>query len=139
MKLNARSASQEGLVLGQCRERHKDADFAWKPRRPKPTSIQCLVCGHGVVRTNPTREREFRLLTDEEYRRSASGAVPVLGEQALLELYLEWHEDDFWPSMLTPDRIALTGAEARKRGLRLGHCWGDHFVCFDGNWQGVLW
>ena len=29
----------------------------------------------------------------------------MLGEQALLELYLEWHEDDFWPSMLTPDRV----------------------------------
>ena len=85
--------------------------------------MQCLVCGHGIVRTNPTREREFRVLTDEEYRRSASGAVPVLGEQALLDLYLEWHEDDFWPSMLTPDRVALSGAEARKRGLnRPGIC-----------------
>jgi len=79
------------------------------------------------------------VLTDEEYQRSASGAGPVLGEQALLELYLEWHGDDFWPSMLTPDRVALTGPEARKRGLRLGHCWGDHFVCFDGNRQSVLW
>jgi len=61
MKLNARTASQQGLVLGQCRERHKDADFAWKPRRPTPSSMQCLVCGHGIVRTNPTREREFRV------------------------------------------------------------------------------